>query len=57
MHHFVTFEISMTVTFQVEVFRVMEAARSSKMLVFYCNTTRYHNPEDLDMNKSLHVNS
>jgi len=49
MHHFVTFEISMTVTFQVEVFRVMEAARSSTMLVFYCNTTRYHNPEDLDM--------
>jgi hypothetical protein len=28
----------------------MEAARSSETLIFYRKTTRYHNPEDLDLN-------
>jgi len=29
----------------------MEAARSPKMLVLYCNTTQCHNPEDLILNQ------
>jgi hypothetical protein len=28
----------------------MEAARSSEMLVFYCNTTQHHHTEHLHMN-------
>jgi hypothetical protein len=29
----------------------MEAARSSEILVSYCNTTWHHNPEDLNLNE------
>jgi hypothetical protein len=32
----------------------MEAARSSKMLVSYCNNIWCHNAEDFDLNVSEH---
>jgi hypothetical protein len=32
----------------------MDAARSSKTLVSYCNTTQYHNPENLALNPIPH---
>jgi hypothetical protein len=34
----------------------MEAARSSKIMVSYYNTTQHHNPEDLYMNLHCHEN-
>jgi len=34
----------------------MEVAKSSEMLVIYCNTTWCHNPEDLDFNIHHHWN-
>jgi len=31
----------------------MEAARSTKTMVSYCNTTKHHNPEFLDLSCTL----
>jgi hypothetical protein len=46
------FEVFAAVKIQVQVFWVkkMEAARSSKTLISYHNTTFHNNPEDLDLN-------
>jgi hypothetical protein len=42
---------------QGEVLRVKkEAAKFSRMVVSYCNTTWHHNPENLDLNIHCHTN-
>jgi hypothetical protein len=33
----------------------MEAAWTSEMMVFHCNTTWHHNPEDLNLKNSSYM--
>jgi hypothetical protein len=51
---FARFKVSTAVNVQVKVFWIvtlkMEAVRFFETLVSYCNATRRHNPEDLDLN-------